>query len=89
MINNSPQTKVERRHIDKQECIPVGCVPSAAIAMSIPACTAQGGVCPRGVSAQGEGVCIPACAEAQTPLWTEFLTHTCENITLPQLCRGW
>ena len=23
-----------------------------------------------------------------TPLWTEFLIHTCENITLPQLVAG-
>ena len=39
----------------KQECIPVGCVPSAAVAVS------GGGVCPgdltTGVSAQGGGVC--------------------------------
>ena len=27
----------------QQECIPVGCVPSAAVAMSIPACTGKGG----------------------------------------------
>ena len=27
---------------------------------------------------------IPACTEVDPPLWTEFLTHTCENITLPQ-----
>ena len=35
-----------------------------------------GGVCPGSVC-QG-GVHLP-------PLWTEFLTHTCENITFPQL----
>ena len=65
-----------------QVCIPVGCVPSAAVAMSIPACTGQGGVClggvcpggclPRGVSARrvvsAQEVCIPACTEADTPL---------------------
>ena len=40
----------------------------------------QGGVCPGGVcpggrmSAQGT-VCIPACTEVDTPLWTEFLIH--------------
>ena len=37
----------------------------------------------------GEGVCLrgvftPACTEADTPLWTEFLTHACENITCPR-----
>ena len=44
-----------------------------------------GGCLPkRGVSA--EGVCIPACTEADTlPLWTEWLTDRCKNITFPQL----
>ena len=40
-----------------------------------------------GVSAMGGlllGGGIPACTEADPPLWTEFLTHTTENITLPQ-----
>ena len=56
----------------------------------------RGGVCPRGclprgVSAQ-EGVSAPVHAGIHTtpssPLWTEFLTHACENITFPQLrCR--
>ena len=56
-----------------------------------------GGCLPRGVSAQGvllggfcPGGCIPACTEADTPtLWTEFLTHASENITLPQLHCRW
>ena len=38
-----------------------------------------GGVCPEGVSAQG-GVCLGG-----VPLWTEFLTHACENMTFQQL----
>ena len=29
--------------------------------------------------------CISACTEADTVLWTEWLTDACENITLPQL----
>ena len=43
---------------------------------------------PGGVSAPGG--CIPACTEADTlpPMWTEFLTHACENITLAQLRCG-
>ena len=57
---------------DKQESIPVGCVPSAAVAVS------GGGVC-LGVCPAGPGVHLPL------PMWTEFLTHACENITLPQL----
>ena len=47
-----------------QERIPVGCVPSAAVAMPIPARTGQGGVSQHalggGVSAQG-GVCLGGC----------------------------
>ena len=67
----------------KQECIPGGCLPSAAVAVGgvggrgcLPG---DGGVCPGGVFAQVHaGIHI-------TPLWTEFLTHACENITFPQL----
>ena len=52
-----------------------------------------GGCLLQGVSAPGvsaSGGCllqggIPACTEADTPLWTEFLTHAYENITLPKL----
>ena len=49
--------------------------------------SAPGGGCllPGGVSTSiwGGGGGIPACTEADPP-WTEFLTHTTENITLPQ-----
>ena len=111
-----------RELFDKQECIPVGCVPPAVVA-----------VCWGGVG----GVCLSACWDipppgvgletpqpypstspwvwawrpppGQTPqppplvwawrparhagilplpLWTEFLTHASENITLPQLRCG-
>ena len=49
----------------------------------------------RGVSAQG-GVCrgcllggsVSPGGVVDTPLWTEFLTYACENITLPQLRCG-
>ena len=62
-----------------------GCLPSGVSAWG---CLSGGclprrgrGVCPGGVclevSAGGEGV--------HPLLWTEFLTHTCENITFPQL----
>ena len=86
----------------QQECIPVGCVPSAAVAVGgvclpggcITACTGRGVSAPvhagiqRGVSAKG---CLPQCTlgyTPPTPLWTEFLTHACENITFPQLRCG-
>ena len=85
---DSPEKAVVGLINKKQECIPVGSVQSAAVAMSIPACTGQGGVYPRGVSAQRgclPGGCIPACTEADTPLWTEWLTDRCKNITFPQL----
>ena len=59
----------------------------------------EGCACPGGVHAQegvhawghAQGACIPggACLggvhATHAPLWTEFLTHTCENITFPQL----
>ena len=48
----------------------------------------EGAVSARGVSVWGVG-CVSQHALRQTiPLWTEFLKHTCENITLPQLRCG-
>ena len=61
----------------KQECIPVGCVLSPALA-----------VCPGGGGGAGVSVwrgCMPRGVYA-LPSWTEFLTRACENITFPQLC---
>ena len=82
----------------KQECIPVGCVPSAAVAICwgggcLPGgvsaqrgCLPRGGVCP--------GVCLPGGVSAQgagvsagvcladTPP-VDRMTDPCENITLP------
>ena len=46
--------------------------------------SAQGGVSGSGVYARGE--CLPRGGVVHlTPPVTEFLTHTCENITFPQL----
>ena len=72
--------------INKQECIPVGCVPSAAVAVGRGVCPGGGGVCPGGISqhALGSGVYSSACWDTPPPLWTEFLIHACENITFPQ-----
>ena len=70
----------------KQECIPVGCVPSATVTISL-GCLPGGGCLParRGVCLPGgcwSGGCLPAgggpgrgCGQ----------TDTCENITFPQL----
>ena len=56
-------------------CLSGGCLPRAS---------AQGGVCPGAVCL--EGVCLSAGGVYTSPtLWTEFLTHACENITFPQL----
>ena len=35
-----------------------------------------------------QGGCVSQHALRHTPLWTEFLTHACENITFPQLRCG-
>ena len=45
-----------------------------------------GGVC-LGVSAQVGGEVSAQGVVHILPLWTEFLTHACENITFPQLLR--
>ena len=55
-------------------------LPRGYLPMGVPAswCTCEGCTC--------KGVCIPACTEADTRhLWTEWLTDTCENITLQPL----
>ena len=64
------------KRFTEQECIPVGCVPSATVA-----------VCSRGwVSARG---CLPVGDVCQTtPPPVNRMTDVCENITLPQLRCG-
>ena len=58
-------------HVFQLECIPVGCVTSAAVAV-----LGGGGV---------QGVCVSRGCSAPL-LWTEFLKHAaCENITFQQL----
>ena len=65
---------------------------NAAMAVGGKVVSAQGGdspgvVCLGGVSQQalGRGVSVSVHAGIHVPLWTEFLTHACENITFPQL----
>ena len=92
MLDDVKYYKIRR----KQECIPVGCVLSAAVAISGRGCfpmgeclsgvvsargvSAQGGVCPEGVFPGGE--CLPR-GEADPPV-ERILDICCENITLPQ-----
>ena len=47
----------------------------AAVAVFLEGCLPMKGVCLQG----GGG------GSVHHPLWTEFLTHACENITFPQL----
>ena len=79
----------------KQECIPAGCVPPAAVAVSG---VSPPGTPPRAGDTREQAPLQsrPAPLGAGTPwdqvppgsrhplLWTEFLTHASENITLPQ-----
>ena len=56
----------EAKNIKEQECIPVGCVPSAVVAIS----GGGGGVCPGGYLPGGEclpGGCLPGGGVCQTP----------------------
>ena len=72
--NGGPYNPVDLQK--KQECIRVGCVPSAAVVFS-------GGCLPGGgVSARGGGV----AATHTHPV--NRITDACENITLPQLRCG-
>ena len=67
-------------------CLPRGCLPRGCL----PGGCLPGGVCPRGCLPRG---CLPGGGvadaspgpEADTSLWTEWLTDRCKNITFPQL----
>ena len=76
---NSISIHISHRKLQrKQECIPVGCVPSAAMTVC------RGGCLPRGVSA---GRCLFGGVfqgvSARHPV--NRITDRCENITFPQL----
>ena len=65
----------------RQVCIPVGCVPSAAVAIWGGRRVGVG-VCP---------VCVCVCAMGQTPARppVDRMTDACENVTFPQLLSDW
>ena len=80
-----------KRRFKQQDCIPVGCVPPARWPY-LPTCPGLGllqGGGGRGAWSRG-GCLVPGGVVSQhslrqtPPLWTEFLTHVYENITLPQ-----
>ena len=83
-------------YLIKQESIPVGCVPSAAVVicwrggclpngLSAGGCLPWGGVCPGGVSAQGVSTWggLAGGGSGRHPPWTEWRTDRRKNITLP------
>ena len=91
----------------KQECIPVGCVPPASVAISgggsahrgvfapggvvYLGVSAGGSVCPGGVCPGGvcpEGVVCVSVYGSVHPLWTEWLTDRCKNITFANFVCG-
>ena len=67
------------------ECLPGG----GGVCLEV---SAQGDVCPGGCMYPSmhwaRGVSVPVHAEIHIPLWTDFLTYACENITFPQLRCG-
>ena len=71
---------VRRGRPIKQECIPVGCVPSSAVTAGggggFWGCLPGGCVCP-GVCLPGG--CIPACTEADTPSPVDRRTDRCKK----------
>ena len=58
MICNGTVRDFLTRKIVKQECIPVGCVPSAAVAVS----ARRGACCQWGACCRGGGCLVPGCA---------------------------
>ena len=75
-------TEINVSKYQQQECIPVGCVLSTAVVVCLGVCPG-GDVCPGGCFPRRAGVCRGKSAQGDVhlPLWTELLTHACENIT--------
>ena len=67
-----------------QECLPVGCVPSAAVAVCWWGCLPARVWLPRGCLPGGCVYPNMHCRRHPTPLWTEWQTSV-KNITFPQL----
>ena len=59
-------------------CLPGGCLPEGCLSGGV---SSQWGCRPGGLS---KGVCPGVSGRHHHPLWTEFLTHACENFTFPQ-----
>ena len=63
-----PHPVVDRQTPVKQECIPVGCVPSATVAVYLRVSPREGGVC--------SGVYTPLDRILDTCLWKHYLSGT-------------
>ena len=88
LLHNVFFTNISRNNM-KQECIPVRCVPSAA--MTIPrGVSGRGVVCLAGKTSacQGVSACQRRLSACQNPLPVDRMTDTCKNITLQQLRCG-
>ena len=74
----------------KQECIPVGCVPPAAVAVpgGAPPCTPPGTRHPHPPDQAPPREQAPPLPREQVPPPVDRITDACENITLPQLRYG-
>ena len=77
-----------RQTFIKQECIPVGCVLSATVAVCLgEGVCSRGGCLVPGGSAPGGGLWYPCMHWSRPPIWTEWLTDRCKNITLATSLR--
>ena len=77
----------------KKECIPVGCIPLACWPYPTMHCQGvylSGVYLPkRGVPAQEGCTCPGGCTcQGTPPLWTEWLTDRCKNITIANFVCG-
>ena len=67
---------LHRYNFEKQECIPVGCVPSAAVVTSGVGVPSKGEVSGWGVVSGQGGVCHTPCEQNHRCLWKHYLAAT-------------
>ena len=80
-------TNYELKINNKQECIPVGCIPPALSERQRPPWKEHGTRDRDPWKEHGtRDVHCLSSYKNPSPLWTEWLTDRCKNITFPQLC---